>query len=80
MVLRLIPCVIGSHTGQELLCHLCALRHKLTRYPLRYPPSQNEAQIGLNEGLPGPSFGIGGGVEGGTLEVHDSTAWPTETQ
>ena len=39
-----------------------------SKVPSVPPASQNKAQIGLNQALFGPCFGMGGGLEGSTLE------------
>ena len=46
---------------------LCSWNSKVP--PSIPPPSQNKVQIGLDQALSGPSFGMGVGIEGGTFDA-----------
>ena len=47
-----------------------------SKIPPSIPPaSPSKAQIRLSEGLSGPHFGMGGGIDGDTVEIHDSRYW-----
>ena len=74
--------VLSKQFPHESFCpRLKAARWISSRYPLLYHPHfKKKVQIGLNRALFWTLFGMGGGLEGGSLEVYDSPLLPGRTQ
>ena len=66
--------VLPDHARESRILSLFCSSTR-SKVPSSTPPqSHNEVQIRLNQGLSGPCFWDGGGIEGGILEFHEENS------